>query len=1047
MQSIQNGEVINTINNDTTKTTKTVEVITTNTPSVDAQPANLTSLTNYKITSTENCFANIEEQKLILHFKNGGSIEELTDEQLVILSSLYKFTTDDLIKIQHNTGFFYYLDNMKLIPFNKLPKEIKQNIEIAKLAYACGYHEFITYIPKEQQTQQICDNAFYGLLKNIGEYFCYLDDKFKTADMCRLYLRYAKKIDFSLIPTELRNELADDFIEKIKDIKFSDIKINDLQFQGTHLLAASSLQENPAIAAIACVSNVRAIKKFDTDIINDAVLQLIATKTIAYIPTNNINIELVLIRIKSASSLSKKELAIIKSYLPKHKAIIQDALLASPDKKTELFLLLTDSLTEEQCIAYCNDNPYLYTNLPEHFQANSEVIKSLLAKDPYNISIINKEYLTKEHCIKAYKNIPLQSIINATIEDINNYKSNKYNFICNVPTEYRNLDMWFYLCTNIDRKYMHYIPSELFTKEFLTKLIDEYVQWDNRFDLIFIEDLFIHKLLDDDSKNKILNHTSLCCARFSTALFSILKSTKIPETFKNQLLVNLKNGELQSPKHPIITELYNKTSPLKQVVPAIIATDFLASCYKFTNVNKKTDISTTAQSLKNYLNKELANLPLDEIDNDFSQAKVTGGRTIQVNTSESTALFYKFRKKDEPLNEFIKEGYFLEFLQVTDIGKQLRNQLWSDIPTLQKMVSIPVNLLPNCAFSCEDGFERYNNSNNVECVDVLVFAGSKDYLQYAHKVDIDNPQQPFIKSETGLLKACHDIGVFMSHGIYHTSPLPAFHYAEDNRHWIALHMLLRRLYDKPIREFPIERTDINMVGKLECWDTTATARPDYGWTGIRDLADCEFYGEIFTILTRAGCYGLKLFQSVTQNISAANATCECLLAAILLYARLHKPQDSYHYKNKDQHKKTAEFIENLFTTFLKARTHSETINLQEFMQLTKTDYTTWLDRATTELLYWTAKQTLVSFNENNSTDKPESYMYDCFANHINQGVLPKTLYNDNIVPSHITYPNFFTDTHNGDGNHLGSYNATLPLLALLNFMILLNIRLNENYYY
>jgi hypothetical protein len=1040
MQSIQNGEATNSISNDTTQTTKTVEVITTNTP--NAQPANLTPITNYKITSTENCFANIEEQKLILHFKNGGSIEALTNEQLVILSDLYKFTTDDLIKIQHNIGFFYYLNNMNIMPFNKLPKKIKQNIEIAKLAFACGYHEFIAYIPKEQQTQQICDNAFYGLLKNIGEYFCYLDDKFKTADMCWLYLRYAKKINFSLIPTELRNELADGFIEKIKETKFSDIKINGLQFQGIHLLPASSLQENPEITAIACISNVKAIKNFDSEVINNAVLRLIATKTIVCIPEDSINIELVLIRIKSASSLSKKELDIIKSYIPKHKTIIQDALLASPDKKTELFLLLNDSLTEEQCIAYCNENPYLYTNLPDHFKANSEVIKSILAKDPYNISIINKEYLTQKHCTEAYNNIPSESVIGFNTQEIINYKNNKQLFINAVPTEYRNLFMWFYLCTSIDRKHMHDIPSCLFAKKVLTKLINEYIQWGNRFDLIFIEDLFSYNLLDDQSKHKILNHTTSCCARFSTALFSILKSTKIPETFKNQVLNNLKNGEFNSPQYPIAAELYSKTNPLKRTLAPVTVLNFLSSCYQSTNANKETHISAIAQSLKNHLNKELANLPLDEINNDFSQAKVTGGRTIQVNTSETTAIFYKFRKKDEPLNEFIKEGYFLEFLHTTDAGKQLRSQLWSDIPTLQKMVSIPVNLLPDCAFNCEDSFERYNDGNNVECVDVLIFAGSKDYLQYAHKVDIANPQQPFIKSETGLLKACHDIGVFMSHGIYHTSTLPAFHHMGDNRRWIALHMLLRQLHDKPVREFPQERTEFSMVGTLECWDTIATARPDYGWTGIRDLADCEFYGEIFTTLTRTGCQGLKLFQAVTQNILAANTTCECLLAAILLYARLHNSQDSYHYKNKDQHKQTAKFIENLFTTFLKARVQNETINLQEFMQLTKTDYTTWLNRATTELLYWTAKQTIITSNETDNTDKLD--IYDCFANHIHQGKLPDILFDDDIVPSCIEYPQSFTNIGNRNGNNLGPYNSILPLLALLNFMILLNARLNEN---
>jgi hypothetical protein len=113
------------------------------------------------------------------------------------------------------------------------------------------------------------------------------------------------------------------------------------------------------------------------------------------------------------------------------------------------------------------------------------------------------------------------------------------------------------------------------------------------------------------------------------------------------------------------------------------------------------------------------------------------------------------------------------------------------------------------------------------------------------------------------------------------------------------------------------------------------------------------------------------------------------------------------------------------------------------MQLSNEDYQQWLERAVTELWYWTATQPKIKqdIQENQQINNE-----DCFAVHVNQKKLPEFLFDDTTVLEHLQYPkSFIVEDQRGEThNTLGMYNGTFPLLALINFMILFNTRLNED---
>jgi hypothetical protein len=1013
----------------------------------------ITTKTEFSTESNNTILSNVSnipleknEYELVLHFKNGGDINALTCKQLIALSKLYKFTEEDLIKLKGNTEFLIYLDKNQIVSFINLPEVVKTDITVATTAIELGYYEFIKYIPVGLQTQEMCNHAFV----ESKSYFNYFSDDFKTFNMCWIYIITVQKINFALIPEKFRCEtLYQAFINRIEQYDESAILLNSQLIKGVELLPLVILKENPALITKACISNPKLLSQFDQSLITKDMLEKIAAKSISYIPQEYMDIDLVLIRIANSKSLTTKELAIIDNDFKDYKAEIQNIAVTSINKNPDLYRYLDEDLTEQQCINYCNQNVYLYKKLPAKYKANINIIQHILAKDCTNICMIDSSLLTKEQYQYFFDNIFLpEPRSTATTQEVTSYNDKKHFFIQNIPKEHRSLKMWIYLCTNVSRKYMNEIPDEIFNQEVLTTLIDEYLQ-NNEFDIGFIEYLFSHKLFNETIRNKILIHSVQCCAKFSCCAIQILKSTKIPNNFKNQLYDDLISGNFYFPP-ALASELYNKTNPLELNIPVAFITDLLSSCYKYSNPNKLI-LSKTAQALTDYINNAtITKLPLNDTKNIFTNAQVTGGRTIQVDsTNSTTAVFYKIRKQNEDLNDFIKEAHVLNFLNTTFEGNEVKNRLKSDIPVITKMVRMPVVDLPQCALKTEDSIDKYIDDNGTECVDLLVFSANKNYLQYAHKLDTKS-EQPFLAPETGLLKACHDLGVFMAEGIYYTNTLPAYHDTGAGRSWCALPMLLGQLPSrKPARNYIYSNiTSIFPTGKLENWDTTATERPDYGYTGLRDLGDFEIAGNLTNPLTKSHLE-LRSFITIQQQILAANTICECLLATVLLYARLHNYSSDYHYKNEDCKQHTAEFLEQVFTIFLTGRTQNKETNLQQFMQLSDSDYNNWLDRAVTEIIYWTAEQPKIIIDNQNITIDPSSELHDCFASNVNDRQLSLSLYDPYIIPSNIQYPTGFVghfdsqQQYHSTGSNLGKLNGTFPLLALLNFMFLFNSRLNE----
>jgi hypothetical protein len=998
--------------------------------------------TEKTITNMENISLSQEEYKIILHFKNGGLLKQLTCEQLKMLSKMYTFTEQDIIDLKDRPEIIEDLCENNFLNFKTLPEEIKQIPCIALKAFAANVYSCIEYIPKELQTQEICNISFEHRCKN----FIYFDDKYKDFAMCRKYLNSCDKINFALIPSNFRQNLQQTLINIIKDNP-------NIQVSGIELLPKNILKENLDIICTKCVFNNEFLQNFDA-VSTKNLFKETAKYSIRLVPKEFLTLELILLAIKHNSDrifLHENPLNITDEYFIEHKEAIQQAVWERLNKNNKLkasglLRYIPDYLSATQCLSFLQDDRYNYQYLPEQIKSDDQIISYLFNNWLSSVSVCPYEeemLLQARQNSEKYNGILPDYFFNSCSHLANTTLVRKKNtFLKNIPNEIKTVDQWIYLCINVNRSYIKQMPESMITENILTELIDEYVQDDSRFDIKFTEFLYSHKLFNANMQQKIYVHTLKCSARCSRVFIKLLKSPNIPQNLKDKIFKDITQGNIGYPQ-PDITELYARTNPLQNQIPANFAARFLSSLYKFNGYNKLISSSLITELKEHQLKKTIKTLPLDTTKNIFTNAKVTGGRTIQVDTNENEAMFYKFRKPYEPLDDFIKEGHFLQFLDTNNAGKQLKNNLKSNIPILRKMVRIPINILPQCVHTCEDTLDIFFDEDDIECVDVLVFVGSIDYLQYAHKLDIQNPDNPFIKPEKGLLAAAHDLGIFVSNGILHNTTIPFFHYETDYRSWSVLNMILRGLPVTTTRGtadgyFTLNQNVFSMTGKLENWDSTATERPDYGYSGLRDLADYELYGEIETVANRRDSES-HLFESIQQNIYTANIICECLIAIILLHARLHKKSADYHYKNENYCNHISKFIENIFTEFLTGILQDNSVNLQSFMQLEDKDYQHWLTRTTTELLYWTADQPIT---------QDETDIQDCFSVHVNSKQLPSELFDDTRVSDRITYPKSFTQkTRTGKiHNHLGIYNGTFPLLALTNFTILFNTRINEYLY-
>ncbi|WP_252176595.1 hypothetical protein [Endozoicomonas sp. 4G] len=390
---------------------------------------------------------------------------------------------------------------------------------------------------------------------------------------------------------------------------------------------------------------------------------------------------------------------------------------------------------------------------------------------------------------------------------------------------------------------------------------------------------------------------------------------------------------------------------------------------------------------------------------------VVGGRTLAVpNPNGKEVDYYKFIRVGESEATLAQEGIMHQFIAKSDRFKSRKPRFGQYLVVLEKD-------LPESTRGFTDRL-KVSFVNGEPDYRVYHFTATDDYSQYAHRPD--ETRTPYAAGERGLLNGIHDIGVLNGQfGIMPTSTIPAFH--ATGRRWVFLSPLLG---NSDYYAFPLP-------GDFENW-IEAIERPDFGWDGLRDWGDVEFYGSMKSGLSAQDSKAWGYTPEVFQRLSFANALCENLLAAVLLRSRLRRDSPDYHYKDKQAVAETENFIEQLLNEYLsglfaKEKELQPKPRLQALMQLDDSKYRSWLTRTAQEILYWTARQPYEVTDPCASTPSGE-----CYSQHLQlTGHLDKILYPELLHPldKQKQFPRDFL--HTSGHLNLGASNAVFPLVALV----------------
>ncbi|WP_257285465.1 hypothetical protein [Endozoicomonas sp. SESOKO1] len=398
------------------------------------------------------------------------------------------------------------------------------------------------------------------------------------------------------------------------------------------------------------------------------------------------------------------------------------------------------------------------------------------------------------------------------------------------------------------------------------------------------------------------------------------------------------------------------------------------------------------------------------------KGSVVGGRTLAVGNGKRVD-YYKFQRLGESVATLAQEGIMHQF-----IARALNNRFKSELPRFGQYLIILAKDLPGSVRGFTDRLQMIT-MNGERAFRVYHFKATKNYGKYAHTPD--GTSTPYALPERGLLNAIHDIGVLNgSVGVMPTSTIPVFH--DTGRRWVFLSPLLG---NSEYFAFPLPGTFENWMNAIE--------RPDFGWDGLRDWGDVEFYGSMSSGLSARDSKTSGYTPEVMQRLSFANAICENLLAAVLLRSRLRRDSPDYHYQNQQAVEATEDFIEQLLNEYLSGLSAREKEwpprpRLQEFMGLDQETYHSWLKRTAREILYWTAVQPYEAADH-----CAWATVVECYSEHINNtGNLDTTLY-PVLRPFdlHRKFPYDFASI-NGQLN-LGADSAVFPLVALVKGFTLL----------
>ncbi|MCY4473191.1 MAG: hypothetical protein OXC07_10325, partial [Kistimonas sp.] len=331
--------------------------------------------------------------------------------------------------------------------------------------------------------------------------------------------------------------------------------------------------------------------------------------------------------------------------------------------------------------------------------------------------------------------------------------------------------------------------------------------------------------------------------------------------------------------------------------------------------------------------------------------KLRGGRTL-VRTEEDGCLHMKFQRQGESLDSFAAERAVQNFANKhKDLG-------WhSEIPRSGGIQLVRLDALPVNRHQFPDTLKIYHLQGIAYALAFSFTTEDDSYDTLAWKPDT---QGGFEQASQGLLRAFHDLGVWSSLGAVHTSTICLYHHFYESE--ASRPQLLLSEFFRPGEGYP---------GTLHLWNTQATAQSDWGWSGLRDLGDLEFY--LFLHIYVASCDAEFMIPDYGQRASFVNAVAQNILGGLLHYMRLHRACDpDYHYKKTQSVADLAHFIEQSCNTFLEGLL-GEKVPLEQLFEETQQGlaeaYPEWLRRTAEEIIYWSARQ------DNNS---------DCLAEHLSK---------------------------------------------------------------
>ena len=423
---------------------------------------------------------------------------------------------------------------------------------------------------------------------------------------------------------------------------------------------------------------------------------------------------------------------------------------------------------------------------------------------------------------------------------------------------------------------------------------------------------------------------------------------QLPEEWKQQVLQTRDTYKLPSLSDPAGSQLsISRDALLKPIAPNLISEApllffdqlqaQLLACKPFQLRNAETGKQLQQYIARHhaYFEERLNMGSFSKLNSIPQKAEVYGGRALMVNIPGGCER-YKFLRKREALVDFSREEAVHMFYHFEFAGKQLHSELTSEIPkpcniALIAQEKMPENLLKEFRSELETVY--VNNHPYYLCYRFTT--KNKDYSTLSHQQD-DNGDTS--AAEQGLLNAAHDLGVWSSCGAVHTSTIKAFHNFSSHRKQLFLHPLFSARRD--------------FSGGLAYWKSKATNESDWGWSGLRDIGDLEFYPNI-DAYTSAKNASFNI-PGYAQRCSFLEGFVSNMIAATIHYARLHHEDDDYHYTEDSTVDRMATFLESAINQYLSGL-FDKPVKAKHFFEDTSL-YSEWLSKTARETIYWTAPQ-------------------------------------------------------------------------------------------